>query len=59
MPNINSHGPQRAILCTRVSMDERARSGYFLARQIGADLYRATPGARLHTRDGRAAPKRR
>jgi DNA invertase Pin-like site-specific DNA recombinase len=59
MPNTNGHGPKRAILYARVSTDERARPEFSLARQIGADLYRATPAAWLRTRDGRAAPKRR
>ena len=59
MPNTNGHGPKRAILYARVSTDEQARYGFSLARQIEADLYRATPGAWLHPWDGRAAPKRR
>ena len=59
MPATNGHGPSRAILYTRVSTDEQARSGYSLAEQIEADLYRATPGAWLHPRDRRAAAKRR
>jgi len=59
MLSTSGHSLKRAVLYTRVSTDERARSGYFLAQQIGADLYRATPGAWLHPRDGRAAPKRR
>ena len=45
MPDTNGHGPKRIILRTRVSTDEQARSGYSLAQQIEADLYRATPGA--------------
>jgi site-specific DNA recombinase len=36
MPNTNGHGPKRAILYTRVSTDEQARSGYSLAQQIEA-----------------------
>jgi DNA invertase Pin-like site-specific DNA recombinase len=32
MPNTNGHGPKRAILYTRVSTDEQARSGYSLAQ---------------------------
>ncbi len=36
MPNMNGHGPKRAILYTRVSTDEQARSGYSLAQQIEA-----------------------
>ena len=31
MPDTNGHGPKRVILCTRVSPDERARSGYSLS----------------------------
>jgi site-specific DNA recombinase len=36
MPNTNGHGPKRAILYTRVSTDEQARSGYSLAQQLEA-----------------------
>src|SRR5215207_5912639 len=36
MPSTNGHGPKRAILYTRVSTDEQARSGYSLAQQIEA-----------------------
>ena len=36
MSSTNSHGPKRAILYTRVSTDEQARSGYSLAQQIEA-----------------------
>src|ERR687883_278985 len=36
MPNTNGHGPKRAILYSRVSTDEQARSGYSLAQQIEA-----------------------
>src|SRR5215204_3932227 len=36
MPGTNGHGPRRVILYTRVSTDEQARSGYFLAQQIEA-----------------------
>src|SRR5918995_653736 len=36
MPSINGHGPKRAILYTRVSTDEQARSGYSLAQQLEA-----------------------
>jgi site-specific DNA recombinase len=36
MPNMNGHGPKRAILYARVSTDEQARSGYSLAQQIEA-----------------------
>jgi len=59
MPNIHGQGTKRAILYAHASTDEQARSGYSLAQQIQADLYRATPGAWLHPRDTRAAPKRR
>jgi hypothetical protein len=59
MPSTNGRGPRRAVLYARVSTDEQARPGYSLAQQIEADLYRATPGVWLRTRDGRAAPKRR
>ncbi len=36
MPSTNGHGPQRAILYTRVSTEEQARSGYSLAQQLEA-----------------------
>ena len=36
MPSTNGHGPKRAVLYTRVSTDEQARSGYSLAQQIEA-----------------------
>ncbi len=36
MPNMNGHGPKRAILYARVSTDEQARTGYSLAQQIEA-----------------------
>src|SRR5918994_170056 len=36
MPNTNGHGLKRAILYTRVSTDEQARSGYSLAQQMEA-----------------------
>jgi site-specific DNA recombinase len=36
MPSTNGHGPRRAILYTRVSTDEQARSGYSLAQQLEA-----------------------
>jgi DNA invertase Pin-like site-specific DNA recombinase len=36
MPSTNGHGPRRAILYARVSTDEQARSGYFLAQQLEA-----------------------
>ena len=36
MPSTNGHGPGRAILYCRVSTDEQARSGYFLAQQLEA-----------------------
>jgi len=36
MPSTNGQGPKRAILYTRVSIDEQARSGYSLAQQIEA-----------------------
>ena len=55
----NGHGPKRAVLYTRVSTDEQAPSEYSPAQQIEAGLYQATPGAWLHPRDRRAAPKRR
>jgi len=45
MLSTNRHGPKRTVLRTRVSTDEQARSGYSLAQQIEADLYRAAPGA--------------
>ena len=59
MPDTNGHGPNRAVLYTRVSTNDRASSGYSLAQQIEADLYRTTPGAWHHPRDKRAAPKPR
>src|SRR5215210_37607 len=36
MPSTNGHGPKQAILYTRVSTDEQARSGYSLAQQMEA-----------------------
>ena len=36
MPSSNGHGPKTAVLYTRVSTDEQARSGYSLAQQIEA-----------------------
>jgi site-specific DNA recombinase len=36
MPSTDSHGSKRAILYTRVSTDEQARSGYSLAQQLEA-----------------------
>src|SRR5215217_7309981 len=36
MPNMNGHGPKRAILYARVSTDEQARSGYSLPQQLEA-----------------------
>jgi site-specific DNA recombinase len=36
MPSTNGHGPKRAILYTRVSTDEQARSGCSLAQQLEA-----------------------
>jgi site-specific DNA recombinase len=36
MPSTNGHGPKKAILYSRVSTDEQARSGYSLAQQIEA-----------------------
>ena len=36
MPSTNGNGPKRAILYTRVSTDEQARSGYSLAQQLEA-----------------------
>jgi site-specific DNA recombinase len=36
MPSTNGHSPQRAILYSRVSTDEQARSGYSLAQQLEA-----------------------
>src|SRR5918999_5482830 len=36
MPSTNGHGPRRAILYTRVSTDEQARSGFSLAQQLEA-----------------------
>ena len=59
MRSTNGRGPRRAVLYARVTTDEQARPGYYLAQQIEADLYRATPGAWLHPRDRWAAPKRR
>ena len=59
MSKNNGLGPKRGILYARVSTDEQVRSEYSLVQQIGADLYRATPGAWLHPRDRRAAAKRR
>ena len=59
MLSTNGHGPKRAVLRTRVSTDQQARSGYSLAQHIEAELYRATPGVSLHPRDRTAAPKRR
>jgi site-specific DNA recombinase len=34
MPSTNGHGPKRAILYTRVSTDEQARSGYSIPDQL-------------------------
>ena len=59
MRSTNGRGPRRAVLYARVSTDQQARSVLSLSQQIGADQYRATPGASLHRRDSRAAPKRR
>jgi hypothetical protein len=59
MHSTNGRGLRRAVLYARVSIEEQARPGYSLAQQIGAGLYRATPGAWLRPRDRRAAPKRR
>src|SRR5215216_5109946 len=36
MPSTNGHGPKRAILYTRVSSAEQAKSGYSLAQQLEA-----------------------
>jgi site-specific DNA recombinase len=36
MPSTNGHGPKRAILYSRVSTDEQARTGYSLAQQLEA-----------------------
>ena len=36
MPSTAGHCPKRAVLYTRVSTDEQARSGYSLAQQIQA-----------------------
>src|SRR5215211_7857741 len=36
MPNMNGHGPKRAIIYARVSTDEQVRSGYSLPQQIEA-----------------------
>jgi site-specific DNA recombinase len=36
MPSTNGHGAKRAILYARVSTDEQARSGYYLAQQLEA-----------------------
>src|SRR3954452_1063584 len=36
MPSTNGHGSKRAILYTRVSTEERARTGYSLAQQTEA-----------------------
>src|SRR5829696_2342125 len=36
MPSTYGHGPKQAILYTRVSTDEQARSGYSLAQQMEA-----------------------
>jgi site-specific DNA recombinase len=36
MPSTNGHGPKRAILYARVSTDEQAKSGYYLAQQLEA-----------------------
>src|SRR5215204_6380399 len=36
MPNTNADAPKTAVLYARVSTDEQARSGYFLAQQIEA-----------------------
>ncbi len=36
MPSSNGHGPRTALLYTRVSTDEQARSGYSLAQQVEA-----------------------
>jgi Resolvase, N terminal domain len=34
MPSTNGHGPKRAILYSRVSTDEQARSGYSIPDQL-------------------------
>ena len=39
MPSTIGHVPKRAILYTKVSTDEQARSGYSLAQQIDAITY--------------------
>src|ERR687889_2872019 len=45
MTSTNGHGPQRAVLYTRVSTDEQARSGYSLAQQMEAmKVYAAQEG---------------
>src|ERR671917_55827 len=45
MPSSNGHGPKRAVLYTRVSTDEQARSGYSLAQQLDAlRVYAAREG---------------
>ena len=36
MPSTSGHSPKRAVLYARVSTEEQARSGYFLAQQLGA-----------------------
>jgi site-specific DNA recombinase len=36
MPSTSGHSPKRAILYARVSTEEQARSGYFLAQQLEA-----------------------
>ena len=36
MPSTNGHGTKQAVLYTRVSTDEQARSGYSLAQQLEA-----------------------
>src|SRR5918998_338648 len=36
MPSANGNGPKRAVLYSRVSTDEQARSGYSLAQQLEA-----------------------
>src|SRR4051812_26653327 len=36
MTNDNDHGSKRAVLYTRVSTEEQARSGYSLAQQLEA-----------------------
>jgi hypothetical protein len=50
MPTINGYGPKRAILYTRVSTDEQARSEYSLAQQLealcGYAIVRATRSSR-------------